>query len=66
MNFYCITIVRAGDCLRSVQNIDELGDCLIKDKKVALKIYKQQLKGLFSGDSIFLYENGHCIKRAYL
>lgn len=66
MNFYCITIVRSGDCLRTVQNISELGESLIKDKKVALKIYKQQLKGLFSGDSIFLYENGHCIKKAYL
>lgn len=66
MNYYTICIVYSGDCLRSVKNISEIGDYLIKDKKVALKIYKQQLKCLFPGDSIFLYENGHCIKKAYL
>ena len=37
MNFYSITIVRPGDCLRSVRNISEIGDCLITDKKLALK-----------------------------
>ncbi len=66
MNFYSITIVRPGDCLRTVDNISEIGDCLITDKKIALKIYNQQIKDLEHGDYIAIYENGFCIKELYL
>lgn len=66
MNFYSITIVRSGDCLRTVKNISEIGDCLITDKKLALKVYNQQKKDLYSGDYISLCENGLCIKECYL
>ncbi len=66
MNFYSITIVRAGDCLRTVKCISEIGDSPITDKKLALKIYNQQKKDLFSGDYIAIFENGFCIKELYL
>lgn len=66
MNFYSITIVRSGDCLRTVRNISEIGDRLITDKKLALKIYNQQKKDLCSGDYIAISENGFCIKDCFL
>lgn len=66
MKFYSITIVRAGDCMCSVKNISEVGDSLITDKKVAMKIFNQQKKDLDYGDYIALYENGFCIKELYL
>ena len=66
MNFYSITIVRSGDCLRTVRNISEIGDSPITDKKVAMKIFNQQKKDLDYGDYISLYENGFCIKEEYL
>lgn len=66
MNFYSITIVRVGDCLRSVINISDIDGCPITDKKLALKIFNQQKKYLYFGDSICLYENGFCIKELEL
>lgn len=66
MKFYSITIVRSGDCLRTVKNISEVGDSLITDKKVAMKIFNQQKKDLAFGDYIAIYENGFCIKELYL
>ena len=66
MNFYSITIVRPGDCLRTVDNISEVGDSPIIDKKVAIKIFNQQKKDLAFGDYIAIYENGFCIKECYL
>ena len=65
MSFYSITIVRAGDCLRTVKNISEIGDRLITDKKVAMKIFNQQKKDLCSGDYIAIYENGFVFKDYY-
>lgn len=66
MKFYSITIVRSGDCLRTVKNISEVGDSPITDKKVAMKIFNQQKKDLAFGDYIAIYENGFCIKELYL
>ena len=66
MNFYSITIVRAGDCLRTVKNISEIGDSPITDKKVVKKIFNQQIKDLDHGDYIAIYENGFCITELYL
>lgn len=66
MNFYSITIVRSGDCMFSVKNISEVGGSLISDWKVAKKIFYQQIKDLDFGDYIAIYENGICIKEAYL
>lgn len=66
MNFYSITIVRAGDCLRTVNIISETDDCLITEKKLALKIFNLQKKDLRSGDYIAILENGFCIKEEYL
>ena len=65
MNFYSISIARAGDCLHTVQNISEIDDCPITDKKFAFKIYNQQKKDLCSGDYIAIYENGFVIKDYY-
>lgn len=66
MNFYSISIARVGDCLRTVRNISEIGDCPITDKKVAMKIFNQQKENLQFGDYIAIYENGFCIKELYL
>ena len=66
MNFYSITIVRAGDCLRTVKNISEIDDCPITDKKVVKKIFNQQIKDLNKGDYIAISENGFCITELYL
>ena len=66
MNFYSITIVRPGDCLRSVQNISEINDCPITDKKAVKKIFNQQIKDLNKGDYIAIYENGISITELYL
>lgn len=65
MNFYSISIARSGDCLRTVQNISEIDDCPIIDKKVAMKIFNQQKKDLCSGDYIAIYENGFVFKDYY-
>lgn len=65
MNYYSICIVYPGDCLRSVKNISEIGDYLITDKKLALKIFNQQKKCLCSGSIIVLLENGFSIKEYY-
>lgn len=66
MNFYSISISRVGDCLRTVQNISEIDDCPITDKKVVNKIFNQQIKDLDHGDYIAIYENGFCITELYL
>lgn len=66
MNFYSISISRVGDCLRTVQNISEIDDCPITDKKVVKKIFNQQIKDLDHGDYIAIYENGFCITELYL
>ena len=65
MNFYCITIVRVGDCFRTVQNISEFGDSPITNKKVAMKIYNQQKRHLFPGDYISLHDDVSCIRDYY-
>lgn len=66
MNFYSISIARVGDCLRTVQNISEIDDSPITDKKVVKKIFNQQIKDLDHGDYIAIYENGFCITELYL
>lgn len=66
MNFFSITIVRAGDCMRSVKNISEFRGSPISDWELAKKIFYQQIKDLDSGDYIAIYENGICIKELYL
>lgn len=66
MNFYSISIARAGDCLRTVKNISEIDDCPITDKKVVKKIFNRQIKELEHGDYIAIYENGFCITELYL
>lgn len=65
MNFYSISIARVGDCLRTVKNISEIGDCPITDKKLALKLYNQQKKYLCLGSVICLLEDGIVIKEHY-
>ena len=66
MNFYSISIARVGDCLRTVQNISEIDDCPITDKKVIKKIFNKHIKELEHGDYIAIYENGFCITELYL